>query len=356
MNKNSLYIPSLKPALPQLLLFISSMVCLFISVLIMAVFLFLEYFCGFEYFSLVSPFTTEFLLVLWFILLLFPTIKRVCDLLTVYYVNENGEVVKYSIIINSIENFKGLVTGAIIGARLDKIVGHGATGFVAMQNLVRTIMGISHNTNKAFVLGNIENEEIYKVKKVYGSTNAFKPGRLYKNINEDDEPASVSIKPKLLKYTSIITLILILTNIVFTTVAVNNNAAIKSTYTDIQQTVEQKLSDFRYQNKSTKLTKFERHNYSVDSVVSLDYDYTGKLRSSELTEVDVYWDFSEKPDYILCELKTIFDILELDLDESKYANAIYTLQSKESGFTEKSGEYGIYLTKSGGKINLRIHS
>jgi hypothetical protein len=353
MNKNNIFIPSLENALSTIFIFLSTIICLFINVFITAIFLFSEYFFGFEYFGLISPFTTMYALILWLILLIYPTVKAVSKLMTLFYINEDGDIVRYYINVQNIENFKALASGAVIGAIIDKIIGHGAGGFIASQGLVNIITAIALNTNKEFVLNNIENKDIYVVRKIYKKTENYKIDKVYKNINEYNDSSSVPIIPNLIKYTAIITAILFAINVIFTAVAVGNNTNIKNTYNEIQHNSGQKLYNFGYENISTKPMEFKRQTYNINSDILLYYNYTGKLIK---TDINVYWDPSEKSDYILSEIKAIFDILGLNFNESIYKEKVNALQSSEiSGHSEKSGNYSIYLTPSSGKINLRIY-
>lgn len=363
MEKN-IFIPRLEnksKLFMTLFLFIAALISMFIGLGVTVVFLFLMHYLKLEFFSnIFTPFFALIALIAFFILLTYPVVKALMKLKTAYYTNENGDIVKCIIEVENIEKFEALGSAAMVGTILDKIVGHGSrNGFVASQGFVNIIYAISLNTKKEFVLNNIANKSIYKVVKIYKNIDNFKISDQYKNISDENENENVTesiFTPKMniFRYIIGILLVIIAANIIIMMISFSSTEGINNKNTEISYNIGQELSDFKYISDSKGKFNFKRNNYSILSTISLNYDYNYVLKKAE---VDIYWDYSENSTYIINEIKTVFEILDLEFNQSTYEEKIELLKSpKRSGYTEKIGEYKIYLTTSNSKINLRLYN
>ncbi|GGA79850.1 hypothetical protein [Ornithinibacillus halotolerans] len=351
--RDIIYMPVLKRGIRPIFLLLGTFLSLFLSILIVPIFLIMAYIMDLNYYGSYLPLLTLFALGIWAVVLLIPTIKAAKELTTIYTKDNNGNVTKYQIQMNNVTSFEEAAHGSLVGLGIDVLMGRFGMGLFTGQAFVKVVKGIALNNNKEFVMENLHNEEIYKVSKVYPSSDNYSIGKNYENI---DSLEAKPIVPKFLiiKYTLITCAVLFGINLILFAFTMNADTSIQENHEEIAKDLSLELQAFGYENTSTRPVVFKREDGERNSTIKLILTNAGDVKQAE---IDVYWELSEDADYVLKEIQALLDIIGLPYTETEYIEGLAEVQNESGlGYIERIDDYGIYLTKSSGKINLVINS
>lgn len=323
MKKENLYIPVLRKGIFVPVMMISAIISFFITIFVDLFFYLLGVILNVEYFSIFNPFVTVFLVIFWMVCLIIPGRSKINKLLSIYYKNENGELIRYRLNIENVLEFGELASATAAGTVVGGLANNRTQGRVASQQIAKVVKGILLNTDKNFVLEHLQNETFYKKKKI----DETKLDSMYESIDYVNNTKPIRFFRRIFKHVALLMLIVVVINSINFAVATANTKEIQDIRNDIQQDIFSELKPFGYVDKSEKqFLHFQRETIEQTSNIKLHYNYKGELIERD-SEVQVYWNYNEDTEHIVNELRTIFTLLDLDFNDGKYREAVEEMKT-----------------------------